>query len=76
MLSVSRTCFNEFLSLLDIAWVNKVLLLLLLFSLILFLVFCYIGSALKKKVKSLLITLLAEPFFCLLDFGVREKGSA
>ena len=30
MLSVSRTCFNEFLSLLDVAWVNKVLLLLLL----------------------------------------------
>ena len=32
MLSVSRTCFNEFLSLLDVAWVNKVLLLLLLLS--------------------------------------------
>ena len=30
MLFVSRTCFNEFLSLLDVAWVNKVLLLLLL----------------------------------------------
>ena len=25
MLFVSRTCFNEFLSLLDVAWVNKVL---------------------------------------------------
>ena len=29
MLSVSRACSNEFLSLLDVAWVNKVLLLLL-----------------------------------------------
>ena len=29
MLFVPRTCFNEFLSLLDVAWVNKVLLLLL-----------------------------------------------
>ena len=28
MLFVSRSCFNEFLSLLDVAWVNKVLLLL------------------------------------------------
>ena len=30
MLFVSRACFNEFLLLLDVAWVNKVLLLLLL----------------------------------------------
>ena len=29
MLFISRTCFNEFLSLLDVTWVNKVLLLLL-----------------------------------------------
>ena len=35
MLFVSRTCFNEFLSLLDVAWVNKVLLLLLLLLLLL-----------------------------------------
>ena len=26
---LARTCFNEFLSLLDVAWINKVLLLLL-----------------------------------------------
>ena len=32
MLFVSRTCFNEFLSLLDVAWVNKVLLLLLFYN--------------------------------------------
>ena len=29
MLFVSRTCFNQFLLLLDVAWVNKILLLLL-----------------------------------------------
>ena len=28
------------------------------------------------KVGDINVTLLAEPFFCLLDFGVLEKGSA
>ena len=44
MLSVSRTCFNEFLSLLDVAWVNKVLLLLLLLLSILQVVIFYFST--------------------------------
>ena len=40
MLFVSRTCFNEFLSLLDVAWVNKVL-------------YCIVSATKKKKKKCL-----------------------
>ena len=49
MLFVSRTCFNEFLLLLDVMWVNKVLLLLLLLLLRLLRIGKVSVTARKKK---------------------------
>ena len=39
-------------------------------------IFVIIYFSEEKKRNSTETTLLAEPFFCLLDFGVLEKGSA
>ena len=43
MLFVSRTCFNEFLSLLDVAWVNKsiVLYCIVLYCIVLYCIVLY-----------------------------------
>ena len=49
MLFVSRTCFNEFLLLLDVMWVNKVLMLLLLLLLRLLRIGKVSVTARKKK---------------------------
>ena len=41
MLFVSRTCLNEFLSLLDVAWVNKVLYCIVLYCIVLYCIVLY-----------------------------------
>ena len=62
MLFVSRTCFNEFLLLLDVAWVNKVLLLWLLLyvSKSITILFCYYFTFCR-------LSLLCSRYFWLID---------